>query len=263
MTDLSIIIITWKMKSMLSELLHSIVKYTEGISYEIIIVDNYSGDGTVEMIRSDFPDVILIENSENRGVARARNQALPLAKGRYVLILDADMLLKENSLKQMIEFMDRTPDAGICSSKLIFADNVVQLNARRYPTPLAFIFRRLEKYSWIKNSKTLKYHEMAEWNRDDIRDVDYVIGACQLIRRNALNDVGLLDEKIFYGPEDIDFCLRMYRNGWKVYYYPSTSIIHYEQRITKKKYLSKLSFRHLCGIIYLFLKYRGKLSRNS
>ena len=263
MIDLSIILITWKMKSMLNELLCSIVQHTNGITYEIIIVDNCSEDGTVEMIRSDYPNAILIENSENRGVARARNQALPLARGRYALILDADMLLKENSFKQMIEFMDKTPDAGICGAKLTFADSVVQLNARRYPTSLAFLFRRLEKYSSIKNSKTLKYHEMAEWDRNDIRDVDYVIGACQMIRREALKAVGLLDEKIFYGPEDIDFCLRMYRNGWKVYYYPYTSIIHYEQRITKKKYFSMLSLRHLCGIVYLFLKYHGKLSRDS
>ena len=258
MIDLSIIIISWKMKSMLSELLHSIVQHADGVSYEIIIVDNFSGDGTVEMIHSDFPNAILIRNSKNRGVARARNQALPLANGRYILILDADMLLIENSFKKMIEFMDKTRDAGICGGKLIFPDGTVQHNARRYPSPLAFILRRLSFLRVIQNSEVLKNHEMIEWDRNDIRDVDYVIGACQMIRREALKTVGLLDEKIFYGPEDVDFCLRMYRNGWKVYYYPYTSIIHYEQRITKKKYLSMLSFRHLCGIFY-----RGRLSRES
>jgi len=251
------------MKSMLSELLYSIARYTEGVTYELIIVDNNSKDGTQEMIRSDFPDANLILNSKNCGVAPARNQALALVNGRYILILDADMLLIENSFKKMIEFMDSTQNAGICGSKLIFPDGTVQHNARRYPSPLAFILRRLSFLRVVQKSEVLKKHEMTEWDRNDIRDVDYVIGACQLIRRDALNSVGLLDEKIFYGPEDVDFCLRMYQNGWKVYYYPFTSIIHYEQRITKKKYLSILSLRHLCGIIYLFLKYRGRLSRDT
>jgi len=251
------------MKSMLSDLLYSIARYTEGITYELIIVDNNSKDGTREMIRSEFPNAKLILNSKNRGVAPARNQALPLANGRYILILDADMLLIENSFKKMIEFMDGTQDAGICGGKLIFPDGTVQHNARCYPSPLAFILRRLSFLRVVQKSEVLKKHEMTEWDRNDIRDVDYVIGACQMIRRDALNSVGLLDEKIFYGPEDVDFCIRMYRNDWKVYYYPYTSIIHYEQRITKKKYLSMLSLRHLCGIFYLFLKYRGRLSRDT
>ena len=261
MIDLSIIIISWKMKDMLRELLQSITRHTEGITYEIIIVDNHSEDGTSEMARTEFPEALLIENPVNRGVAPSRNQALPLAKGRYVLILDADMLLIENSFKPMIEFLDTTADAGICGCKLTFADGAVQRNARRYPSPLAFILRRLTFLDCVKNSSILKYHEMSEWERNDVRDVDYVIGACQMIRREALQQVGLLDEKIFYGPEDIDYCLRMYRYNWKVYYYPHTRIIHYEQRITKKKLFSKISLLHLRGIIYIFFKYHGKLSR--
>lgn len=261
--DLSIVIISWKMKALLRGLLSSIARYTEGITYELIVVDNNSKDGTQEMIRSDFPNAKLIINSENRGVARARNQALPIAEGKYILILDADMVLIENSFKKMIEFMDKTQDAGICGGKLISPDGIVQYNARRYPSLLTFILRRLTYLRVVQNSKALKNHEMIEWDRNDIRDVDYVIGACQMIRRDALKAVGLLDEKIFYGPEDIDYCIRMYQNGWKVYYYPCTSIIHYEQRITKKKYFSMLSLRHLCGIFHLFLKYGGRLSRDS
>jgi len=262
MIDLSIIIISWEMKDMLCALLHSIRQHTKGISYETIIVDNHSRDGTAEMVSAEFPEAILIKNPTNRGVAPSRNQALPLAKGRYVLILDADMLLVENSFSKMIEFMDETTDAGICGCKLTFADGTVQRSARRYPSPLAFILRRLTFLDCVKNSSILKYHEMSDWARNDVRDVDYVIGACQMIRREALQQVGLLDEKIFYGPEDIDYCLRMYRANWKVYYYPHTRIIHYEQRITKKKLFSKISLLHLRGIIYIFFKYSGKLSRN-
>jgi N-acetylglucosaminyl-diphospho-decaprenol L-rhamnosyltransferase len=261
MPDLTVIIISWKMKAMLHELLCSITQHTSGIAYEVIVVDNHSGDGTSEMIRKEFPSAILIENSRNRGVAPARNQALSRANGRYVLLLDADMLLVENSIKQLVDFMGRTEDAGICACTLVSPDGVVQPTARRYPSLLVFALRRLAFIRAVRRSRTLNRHEMTDWDRKETRDVDYVIGACQLIRREALSQVGLLDEKIFYGPEDIDYCLRMYKSGWKVYYYPHTRIVHYEQRITKKKIFSKLSILHLRGIMYLFFKYGGVLSR--
>lgn len=262
MLDLSIVVISWKMRELLRQLLLSIKEQTKGVSYELIVVDNNSQDGTADMVRTLVPDAVLIRNFENRGVAPARNQGFSKAKGRYIVTLDADMVLRENSLKAMTDFMDATPDAGICSCKLVFPDNAVQLNARRFPTPMSFAMRRLDFLSLARQSKVLRDHEMAEWDRSDTRAVDYVIGACQMIRKEAMEKVGMLDENIFYGPEDVDFCLRMNRGGWKVYYFPYTSIIHYEQRITKKKLFSKLSWMHLKGVIYLFMKYRGRLTKN-
>jgi N-acetylglucosaminyl-diphospho-decaprenol L-rhamnosyltransferase len=260
--DLSIIIITWKMRAMLESLLDSIYTYTKDIQYEIVVVDNHSQDGTVEMLKRRFPNVRLIENEENRGVAFARNQAFRVATGRYVLTLDADMQLVENSLAQLVRFMDQTPDAGLCGCKLIFPDETVQPSGRRFPTPMAFLLRRLDFIPFLRNSKTLRNHEMADWDRSDTRTVDYVIGACQMIRREALQQVGLLDESIFYGPEDVDYCLRMYHHGWRVYYVADTRIIHFEQRLTKKKLFSKLTWLHLKGVWYLFQKYRWRLSRD-
>jgi N-acetylglucosaminyl-diphospho-decaprenol L-rhamnosyltransferase len=260
--DLSIVIITWNMRKMLEDLLDSIRRHTEGISYELIVVDNHSGDGTAEMMRERFPDARLIENPENRGVAAARNQAFRIAEGRYLVTLDADMVLRENSLRQLVRFMDETPDAGLVGCKLTFPDGSIQPSSRRYPTPLSFLLRRLEFIPFVRNSKTLRNHEMAEWDRGDTRPVDYVIGACQLIRREAMDRVGLLDENIFYGPEDVDYCLRMYQHGFKVYYYPHTSIVHFEQRITKKKFFSRLTWLHLKGVVYLFRKHHGRLQPN-
>jgi GT2 family glycosyltransferase len=258
MIDLSIVIISWKMKSMLYDMLNSIKEHTHALSYEFIIIDNNSQDGTAEMVAKDYPEATLIINPENRGIARARNQGLRIAKGRYVITLDADMLLRENSLKKLVEFMDATPDAGLCGAKLIFPDGTVQCNARRFPSLLAFVFRRLERFSIIRNSKTLRNHEMAEWDRSDVRDVDYFIGACQCIRHTAMNQIGFLDEIFFYGPDDIDYCIRMHQSGWKVYYYPFTSIIHYEQRITKRKLFNKVTFLHFISILQFFWKYKGR-----
>lgn len=261
MIDISIIIISWKMKQMLKELLLSIEKFTQNVTYEVIIVDNGSMDGTTEMIKNEFPKYKLITNSQNLGVAKARNQGFKIANGKYLLIIDADMVLTENSLEKVFKFMESTPDAGICGCKLTFTDQTIQPSARRFPTPLAFLFRRLDFIPFIKNSKTIRNHEMADWDRSDIRVVDYVIGAFQMIRREALNEVGLLDENIFYGPEDIDFCLRMHQKGWKVYFYPYTSVIHYEQRVTKKKFFSKLTWLHIKGILYFYVKHRFSIKK--
>lgn len=257
--DLSVVIITWRMRDMLHDLLVSLYTLTTGITYEVILVDNNSCDGTVEMIRAEFKDIILIENTENRGVAAARNQCFAVARGRYRVTIDADMVLQENSLGALVAFMDAHPQAGLAGCKLIGIDGEVQPSARRTPTALAFLLRRLNFIAAVRNSRTLRRHEMAEWDRSDSRQVDYVIGACQFIRREAMEQIGLLDEHIFYGPEDLDYCLRMRRAGWEVWYLADAHIVHYEQRITKKKFFSRLTWLHFKGILYLFRKHGWRL----
>ncbi len=259
--DVSVVIISWRMRDLLRELLTSVKRLTDGIRYEIIVVDNDSRDGTAEMISGEFRDCVLIRNAENRGVAPARNQGFQVSRGKYVVTLDADMVLTENSLQRLMAFMECNPTVGLAGCKLISPNGKVQPSARRYPTPGVLLLRRLTGLRQVRNSNALRRHEMSEWDRKDTREVDYVIGACQFIRKASMEQVGLLDEKIFYGPEDIDYCLRMYAAGWKVFFVADTSIVHYEQRVTKKNVLSQLSFRHLLGILHLFRKYRGKLVR--
>lgn len=255
MIDVSIILITYRMRDMLRALLHSLEHFTEGFSREIILVDNHSGDGTIDMIRADFPQVRMIANDRNLGVAAARNQGFALAQGRYIVTLDADMVLTENALGVLRDFMDATPDAGLCGCRLTFPGGEVQPSARRFPSLAAFFMRRLSMFSLFRNSATLRRHEMADWDRSDTRPVDYVIGACQFIRREAMERVGFLDDHIFYGPEDLDYCLRMQQHGWRVYFVATTSIVHYEQRITRKKFFSRLTFLHFKGILHLFRKH--------
>lgn len=257
--DVSVVIISWNMKPMLRDLLFSIYERSEGVRYEVIVVDNASADGTAEMVTAEFPNVRLVRNTENRGVAPARNQAYKLATARYIMSIDADMLLTENSLKKLTEFMDAHPEVGLCGAKLVSPTGELQPSCRRFPTPFTQLLRRLPQIRPIRSIPALRYHEMRDWDRREIREVDYVIGACQFIRRRAMEKVGMLDEAIFYGPEDVDYCLRMKRAGWKVYYFPHTSIIHYEQRATKRNLFSILSLRHLIGVIYLYRKYGWRL----
>lgn len=259
--EISIVIISWKMRDLLERCLKTIYKYTTDVTFEVIVIDNNSQDGTSEMIEKHFPQVRLIKNPENRGVAPARNQGIRETRGKYILILDADIELVDNSIKHLFDFMENNPDAGIVGCKLVDKDFNLQSSCKRFPTILAFLFRRLEWFEVVKNSKTLKYHTMQDWDHNETREVDYLIGACQFFRREVVDKIGMYDDKIFYGPEDIDFCLRIWKAGWKVYYYPFTQIIHHEQRITKKNLFSKISIKHLAGIFYLYRKYNFRLHK--
>ncbi|MDT3696292.1 MAG: glycosyltransferase family 2 protein [Ignavibacterium sp.] len=258
---ISIVIISWKMKDLLQSCLRSIYKFTKDIEFEIIVIDNHSKDGTSEMVQSEFPEINLIQNSENRGVAPARNQGMKVARGKYVLILDADVELTENSILKLFQYMEDDKTCGVVGSKLIGTDHQLQFSCKRFPNFLSFIFRRLEHFDVIKNSKTLRYHTMQDWDHKEIKEVDYLIGACQFIRYDVIKKIGMYDDKIFYGPEDIDFCLRVWKAGWRVVYFPKTTIIHHEQRITKKKFFSSISMKHLIGILYIYRKYNFKIGR--
>lgn len=257
--DVSIVIISWRMRDLLERCLKTIYSFTAELTFEIIVVDNNSQDGTSEMIEKNFPQVKLIKNPENRGVAPARNQGIKATKGKYILILDADMELVENSIKKLFDFMEKTNECGIVGCKLVDQNHQLQYSSKRFPTLLAFIFRRLEWLNFVKNSSTLRHHTMQDWDHNEIKQVDYIIGACQFFRRDVIDKIGLYDDNIFYGPEDIDFCLRVWKAGWKVYYYPFTQIIHHEQRITKKNLFSKISLKHFAGIFYLYRKYKFRI----
>lgn len=259
--DLSIVIISWKMKDFLQKCLQSIYNYTLDVKFEIIVIDNNSHDGTAEMIEKEFPEIILIKNKDNRGVAPARNQGMNIAHGKYILVLDADVELFENSVLKLFEYMESNPDCGIVGSKLVDTDRQLQYSCKRFPNLLSFIFRRLERFDIVRNSKTLRYHTMQDWDHNEIKEVDYLIGACQFIRSDIIKKIGYYDENIFYGPEDMDFCSRVWNAGSKIIYYPLTSIFHHEQRITKKKVLSKISIMHVWGIFYIYWKYKGKIKR--
>jgi len=249
------------MRDLLQSCLNTIYNFTSGITFEIIVIDNNSLDGTSEMIENEFPQIRLIKNPENRGVAPARNQGIEAAKGKYILILDADVELIENSILKLFEYMETNPECGVVGSKLVGTDRQLQFSCKRFPNLLSFVFRRLEHISLVKNSKTLRYHTMQDWDHNNVREVDYLIGACQFIRCDVIKKIGMYDDKIFYGPEDIDFCLRVWRAGWKVIYFPETIIIHHEQRITKKKIFSSISLKHFIGILYIYRKYNFKIKR--
>lgn len=260
---LSVVLITWKMRNLLERMLESLYAHMPSMDFEVLCVDNGSGDGTIEMIRSRFPQVHLITNPENRGVAPARNQAIALARGKYIAILDADLELVEDAMGPLLDFLETNPHYGIAGARLTFPDGTTQFNAKRFPSFLGLLSRRLPFLRFLDGGRALAKHEMHDWDRLSSREVDYLIGACQVVRREVFEKVGNLDEGIFYGPEDIDFCLRTRRAGWKIWWKHDVRIIHHEQRTTKKSPFSSLSRKHYLGLWHFFRKhglgYAGKV----
>jgi len=217
--------------------------------WEVIVVVNGDEDGTVGAIRTRFPQVRLIVNARNRGVGPARNQGMALSRGQFIILLDADTTVPPGSLTGLIDALQRAPDVAVLGPRLVSPSGQRQGTARDFPTPLTKVRRRLpERLAAMLPPDAVP-------DGDQPRAVGYVIGACQALRRDALGQVGLLDEAIFYGPEDVDLCLRMWKAGWQVVWDPRFTIVHHEQRLTRRRVLSVLTVRHALALAYFFAKH--------
>ena len=255
----SVIILTWNSEREIGACLASLEQGLSTFPSEVIVIDNGSQDQTCAVVQKTRPQAQLVCNAENRGVAPARNQGIRLAQGEYVLILDDDTVVQAGALDCLIRYMEDRPEVGLCGPKLTDTDGELHLSCRCFPTLVDKLARRLPA---ILGQKVTREAEMADWDHRTIRAVDYVIGACQVIRRRALQEVGLFDERIFYGPEDIDLCLRLQRAGWRVVYNPEAVIVHEERRMTRSL-RSGLVWKHIWGLGYFFWKHGYLLSRQS
>jgi hypothetical protein len=255
---LSIVILTWNSRALLEDCLAALPAATTPLAVETIIVDNGSRDDTTDFL-ARRPDLVVVQNARNRGVAVGRNQGLRLARGEFLALLDVDTVPAPGAFAALVGHVRATPDVGLAGPKLVDRDGALQYSCRRFPTLLDKILRRLpERFGRALADDV----ELRSWDHASERDVDYVIGACQLIRGAALREVGLLDEHIFYGPEDVDLCLRMHRAGWRVTYVPQAVVAHLERRVTRTL-LSMLTLRHVQGLGYYFWKHRYLLTRPS
>ena len=234
MTDLTVIIVNWNTRELLQNCLRSVFQHTRGISYQVIVVDNASSDGSPEMVEKEFPEVQLIHNHENLGFSRANNQALRLALSRYLLLLNSDTVLCDNALKGMVEFMDAHPDAGIVGTRLLNPDGSRQYSCDLFPRrPFRMLSDKIRDRFFPVNQGGWQ-ERMANWDFHGNFLVDYVIGAVLLIRRDTVERIGMLDEGFFMYAEDIDWCYRAEQAGWKNYYVGSIGIYHYNRGSSEK-----------------------------
>jgi len=226
---LSIIIVNWNNKDILRDCLNSIYHTHNVRKYEIIVVDNHSEDGSVELIKSEFTDVVLIENNENLGFARANNQAIKIARGNYILLLNNDtMVTNADFFNRMIEYMKRKPQVGILGCKLLYPDGTLQSSGEDFPSAWR-IFK-----SQILFTKTWKRLGKSKRGNNHFKKVDFVCGACLMTRKEILNKVALLKEKYFMYGEDVEFCYRVYKAGYDIGVLTNESIIHLHSKSTEK-----------------------------
>lgn len=229
-TMLSIIIVNYNAKSYLENCLESIYANLSAkeTTFEVIVVDNNSTDDSIQMVREKFPNVKLIENERNEGFIKANNKGIIASKGEYVLSLNNDTVVLPGALEELTNFMDCHPDAGACGAKVLNSDGSIQHQCKRgFPTISSALSYFLGLHKVFPKSKFFGHYLMTYLDPNQINEVDSLSGACLMVRREVINHVGIMDEDyIMYG-DDLDWCYRIKKAGWKIYYVPDARIIHY------------------------------------
>lgn len=246
MKQLSVIILTHSQCSVLAHCLQSLMPAIQGIDAEVIVVDNASADGTDKMLAEHYPEVRVLCNDINRGVAAARNQGIKASCGEYILILDNDTVVNADAIHGMLQYICATPTAGIVTCRLLNADHSVQESMKPYPG----------LRNKISNVLGIKSVQNFPADADGTVHPVYVIGACQMFSRQLVEEIGLLDENIFYGPEDADFCIRAVAAGRSVCYLPQFAIEHLHRHLTRGNLFSPLARKHAIALLYFYRKHR-------
>lgn len=258
MVDLSIIIVNWNTCQITCNCLESIIANTKSLSYEIILVDNGSSDNSIETIRSRFSKVTLIENSKNRGLSRANNQGIRIAKGRYVLFLNSDTIICENAVGKTVEYADCHPDVGIISCKVYENNRIVRPTCFRFPTVIDIFSSVFGLNKLFKYNRVFGRSRMLWWDRNSERQVDVTGGMFMLVRREAIDEVGLMDEVFFLLFEETDWCRRFANYGWKRVFWPGVSIIHkHGGSQSRKKDALRFFIQYRKSLLIYFRKYHG------
>jgi len=232
---LSIVIVNYNVEYFLEQCLNSVFSALEGIDGEVFVVDNNSVDASVEMVKTKFPAVKIIENKDNVGFSVANNQALKISSGEYSLLLNPDTVVEEDTFSSIIEFMDNHPDAGGLGVKMIDGKGKFLPESKRgLPTPSVAFYKIFGLNTLFPRSKKFGKYHLGHLDKDEVHEIDILSGAFMLMRKKVLDKIGLLDEDFFMYGEDIDLSYRIIKAGYKNYYFPKTTIIHYKGESTKK-----------------------------
>jgi len=226
MDDLSIIIVNWNTRDFLRDCLRSIYDQRGALSLEVIVSDNDSQDGTQAMVREEFPDVTLIENGRNLGFAAANNVGIRLARGRYILLLNPDTIVLDRAIEKTVHYAEAHPKIGVVGCRVMENEAVVQRTCFSFPTPFSAFCTEFGLRRLFPRSRMFNRAELGWWDRNSEREVDVVSGMYMLVRREALEQVGLLDEAYFVYAEEADLCFRMWKAGWPCVFVPVAQIIH-------------------------------------
>jgi GT2 family glycosyltransferase len=262
MLDLSIIIVNYNTRDLLRDCLNSIFGSQGNLNFNVVVVDNASPDGSANMVETAFPQVILVASQINGGFACANNQGLlrigfkadgspqPEAP-RYALLLNPDTVLPPTALADMVAFLDDHPEAGAAGPKLVRPDGSLDLACRRaFPTPEVSFYRMVGLSKLFPHSRLFGRYNMTFANPDDLIEVDSVVGAFMMVRREAIAQAGLLDETYFMYGEDLDWAYHIKANGWKIYYNPTVSVTHIKRAASRYSPVAQIEFYRAMDIFY-------------
>ena len=252
MIDLSVIIVSWNTATLLANCLRSIPNGARDLTYEVIVVDNASTDGSADLVADEFPDVKLIRNRENAGFARGNNLGLAASAGRYVLLLNSDTLVKPATLTRLVAFMDQYSETGAVCPRLILPTGEPQAFAFGSDPTIGYLIKR-------GLYRLLLHRPIHDWQTDRIQAVDWVSGACLMVRREVIAQTGRLDENIFMYFEDADWCRRIRQAGWQVMFNPQIELVHLGGQSLKQNSAARRGYYR--SLDYYYRKHFGLTAR--
>ena len=244
---LSVIIVNYNVQYFLENCLNSVYNSSEGIEFEVIVVDNNSVDGSLEMLKEKFPQTTVISNKDNKGFSKANNQAIKIAKGEYVVLLNPDTVVEENTFKLCCDFMDENPKSGGLGVKMLDGKgNFLPESKRGLPTPGVAFYKIFGLSALFPKSEKFGQYHLGHLSKEKNHEIEILSGAFMMMRKSVLDEIGLLDESFFMYGEDIDLSYRITQAGYTNHYFSETQIIHYKGESTKKS-----------SINYVFVFYRA------
>jgi len=255
--DLSIVIVNWNVKKYLEKCLVSIFRETKNIRFEVFVIDNASQDGSAEMVRSNFPEVKLINNKKNIGFAKANNQGIKEARGEFVLLLNPDTEIIESAIEKMVKFVEENSKCGVAGCKLLNPDRTLQPSIKRFPTLFSQILILLKLHHLFPKLKPLRNYFALDFDYTQEQEVDQVMGAFFLTRKEVLDKVGFLDENYYIWFEEVDFCRRVEDAGWKVCYSPRARIVHHKSQSFSQLLSFKKQRIFNRSLLYYFRKHHS------
>jgi N-acetylglucosaminyl-diphospho-decaprenol L-rhamnosyltransferase len=265
-TELSAIIVTYNSAAHIGRCLHAL---SAGMgpdrSWEATVVDNASRDDTTAIVGEQFPWVKLIRLERNLGLAHGNNRGIRESRGRYLLVLNPDVSISPDGAGRMMRFLDEHPEIGTLGCQLVYPDGGLQYSCRTFPTPLTVAVRRSFLGRVGPTAGILRHHLMMDVDHGEVRPVDWLLGACLMVRRAALEDIGGFDESYRLYCEDVDLCFRLWERGWEVVYYPEVRAEHAYARESARRWASRRAFEHLRSMwIYLWRHHQwGALGRRN
>ncbi len=256
--DYSVIILTFNSQRYIGRCLESLLDSFGSLeaSYEIFIIDNGSTDQSCDIIgsikRERQANIELTEFDHNTGTTYSRNVGLQKAKGRNIIVMDSDAYCNADAVGGLAVFLDTNPECGMAVPKLTYLDGRFQLSTDTFPT----LLRKAQRFLFLKEMEKIDNDPVDNKDIESEQTVDYAISAFWMFPKTVLDKVGLLDEKIFYSPEDVDYCLRIWKAGFQIKYLPDYSLIHDAQELSRGFRINKFTFLHIQGLLYYFLKHR-------